>query len=79
MVGRTPERDAVLVVRQALERAAEGYPLFPGTEAETGAALVVLEERLRRLKARGINVEGIEVNRNIRHILAGGGRVPLAS
>jgi hypothetical protein len=78
-VARMPERDAVVVVRQALGRAEEGYPLFPGTEAETGAAVVVLQERLRRLKARGIDIEGIELNRDIRRVLAGGGWVPLAS
>jgi len=78
VVRRMPERDAVVVVRQALERAEEGYPLFPGTEQETGAALTVLEERLKRLKSRGIKVQGIELNRNIRHLQAGGGRMPLA-
>jgi hypothetical protein len=78
VVRRMPGRDAVVVVRQALERAEEGYPLFPGTEAETRAALVVLEERLKRLKSRGINVEGIELNHDVRHLLAGGGRMPLA-
>ena|GEM_PF-6860119 len=79
VVARMPERDAIVVVRQALGRAAAGYPLFPGTEAETGAAVVVLQERLRRLKSRGVDVDGIELNRDIRRVLAGGGWVPLAS
>jgi hypothetical protein len=74
-----PERDAVVVVRQALHRAAAGYPLFPGTEVETGAAVVVLQERLRRLKASGISVQGIEMSSDIRRVLAGGTWVPLAS
>jgi len=78
-VARIPERDAVVVVRQALSQAAAGYPIFPGTGAETGAAVVVLQERLRRLKSRGVDIKGIELNRDIRRVLAGGGWVPLAS
>ena len=76
---RGPRVDAIVRVHRAMERAEKGHPLFPGEEAENQAAMVELEERLRRLKQRGVEFADIELSVYARQLLGGAGRITLAS
>jgi len=78
VVGRTPREDPVVVVRRALGRAEGRHPLFPGEEAEAASALGELEQRLKRLKARGVQFSDIELSVYARQ-LRGGGRITMVS
>ena len=81
--GRMPRRsykeDAVVVVRRALERAEQRLPLFAGEDSEAQGALTVLEQRLRRLKTRGIEFSDIELSAYVRKLPPGSGRMTLVS
>ncbi|HUW58226.1 MAG TPA: hypothetical protein VMZ92_16435 [Planctomycetota bacterium] len=76
---RLPEEDAVIIVRRALKRAEEGQPLFPGEDAEAYRAVEKLEERLARLKARGLEFGDVELSVYARKLLPGSGPLTLAS
>lgn len=71
--------DAVVVVRRALARAEDGHPLFLGEDVGTEAALAVLEDRVRRVKAMGGEFTDIEVSVYARQLRSGSGRVPMVS
>ena len=76
---RTAREDAVIVVRQALERAETSRPLFTGEVPEGQAAACILNERLKNLKARGVEFADIELSTYARQLLSGPGRMPMAS
>jgi hypothetical protein len=76
---RVVREDAVAMVRQALEKAQTNRPLFSGEEQDGKAAAFVLEERLKHLKARGIEFGEIELSVYARQLLSGPGRMPMAS
>ncbi len=79
LILRKAPEDAVVTVRRALERAEAGGPLFPGEEQENRVAVLELTQRLKRLKARGVEFSEIELSVYARQLLSGPGRVPLAS
>jgi hypothetical protein len=79
VIGRAAGKDPVVVVRQALEQAEKGHPLFLGQDEQTREAIAVLEERLKRLKSRGIEFGDVELSVYARSLHAHAGRMTMAS
>ena len=76
---RRSAADAVVVVRRALAREEAVTPMFPGEPLENAAAIVVLADRLKRLKSRGVEFNEIELSVYAKHLMPGSGPVPVAS
>jgi len=79
VVRRVVGEDAVVVVRRAMEQAEAGVPLFGQEQPRVKAAVVTLEERLRRLQARGGEFGEIALSGYARRLMPGGGPMTLAS
>jgi hypothetical protein len=71
--------DAVVIVRRALERVARGEPLFRMEMIEVQAALGTLKERVKRLRARGVEFADIDLSVYSRELLRGSGNVTTIS
>ena len=71
--------DSVVTVRRLLGRAEEGKPLFRAEQLEGRCALLALNERLRRLKAGGVEFAEIELSVYARQLLGDADPISLVS